>query len=81
MHERDVLDDKLALADRFGLSIGFHPCSKATYLEIVRAYAEPRGLAFDDSDALAWAIQRGARSGRTAWQYVTEIAGRAGTSL
>ncbi|WP_435419147.1 DUF815 domain-containing protein [Parerythrobacter aurantius] len=77
MNERDMLDDKLALADRFGLSIGFHPCNKADYLSMVRAYAEPRGLAFEEGEALAWAMQRGARSGRTAWQFVTELAGRA----
>lgn len=81
MNERDLLDDKLALADRFGLSVGFHPCSKPVYLAIVAAYAQPRGLSFEDKDALAWAMQRGSRSGRTAWQYVTELAGRAGQSF
>jgi predicted AAA+ superfamily ATPase len=81
MNERDMLDDKLALADRFGLSIGFHPCSKGDYLAIVRAYADPRGLTFEDGEALAWAMQRGARSGRTAWQFVTELAGRAGQTF
>ena len=81
MNERDLLDDKLALADRFGLSIGFHPCSKPVYLDIVRAYAEPLGLAFEEHEALAWAMQRGSRSGRTAWQFVTELAGRAGKGL
>ena len=80
-NERDMLDDKLALADRFGLSIGFHPCSKDDYLAIVHAYADPRGIGFEDSEALAWAMQRGARSGRTAWQFVTELAGRAGLAL
>jgi len=78
MHERDLLDDKLALADRFGLSIGFHPCSKPVYLAIVAAYAKPLGLSFEDGDALAWAMQRGSRSGRTA---VTELAGRAGQTF
>lgn len=81
MNERDMLDDKLALADRFGLSIGFHPCNKSDYLAIVRAYADPRGLEFDEGEALAWAMQRGARSGRTAWQFVTELAGRAGQAF
>ena len=77
---RDAVDDKLALADRFGLSVGFHPCGKDDYLEIVHAYAEPLGLAVDEGEALAWAMQRGQRSGRAAWQFVVELAGKAGKS-
>ena len=81
LNPRDDVEDKLALADRFGISIGFHSCGKETYLAIVATYADPLGLEWDDGDALAWAMQRGARSGRTAWQYVTEISGRAGKTL
>lgn len=81
LNPRDEIEDKLALADRFGLSVGFHACSKHTYLAIVETYAEPLGLQWEEGDALAWALQRGARSGRTAWQYVTEIAGRAGKTV
>ena len=81
LHERDARDDALALADRFGLKLGFHPCDRATYLEIVRAYAEPRGLSFDEEEASAFAIARGNRSGRTAYQFATELAGRAGLTL
>lgn len=77
LNRRDAVDDKLALADRFGLSLGFHPCGKEQYLEIVRAYAEPRGLSFSEEEALEWAMQRGQRSGRSAWQFVVELAGRA----
>ncbi len=81
LHERDARDDALALADRFGLTLGFHPCDRETYLEIVRAYADPLGLKVDDEEACAWAIARGNRSGRTAFQLATELAGRAGLSL
>lgn len=81
LHERDALDDILALADRFGMSLGFHACSQDDYLAIIAAYADPLGLHWEAADALTWARQRGARSGRTAWQYVTEIAGRAGKKL
>jgi len=78
---RDVVDDRLALADRFGLSLGFHALDQDTYLAIVGRYTEAYGLAFDPADALLWATSRGARSGRVAWHYVTELAGRAGRTL
>jgi predicted AAA+ superfamily ATPase len=78
---RDAVDDKLALADRFGLSLGFHACSQDDYLAIVAGYADAHSLAWQPEDALEWAQRRGARSGRVAWQYVTELAGRAGRAL
>ncbi|MFM7378178.1 MAG: DUF815 domain-containing protein [Erythrobacter sp.] len=81
IHERDERDDALALADRFGLSLGFHPADKETYLAIVEGYTAPLGLAFDPEEAMAFAIQRGNRSGRTALQFATELAGRAGMRL
>ena len=81
IHERDERDDALALADRFGLSLGFHPADKDTYLAILKGYTAPLGLSFDAEEALAFAIQRGNRSGRTALQFATELAGRAGVRL
>lgn len=81
LNPRDAVDDKLALADRFGLAIGFHNASQDDYLAIVAGYAAEHGLSWDESDALEWARRRGARSGRTAWQYVNELAGRAGRAL
>lgn len=81
INPRDAVDDKLALADRFGLAIGFHNCSQDDYLAIVGGYAEHYGLAWEASDALEWSKRRGARSGRTAWQFITELAGRAGKAL
>ncbi len=81
IHERDERDDALALADRFGLTLGFHPADKSTYLAILAGYVAPLGLDFDPEEAMAFAIQRGNRSGRTALQFATELAGRAGKSL
>jgi len=81
LHERDERDDALALADRFGLTLGFHPADKDTYLAILASYTEPLGLSFDAEEAMAYAIQRGNRSGRTALQFATELAGRAGIRL
>ena len=81
VNPRDAVDDKLALADRFGLSLGFHNASQEEYLAIVAGYAEEYGLPWDEADALEWARRRGARSGRTAWQYVIELAGREGRAL
>lgn len=81
INPRDAVDDRLALADRFGLSIGFHACSQDDYFAIIGGYAEAFGLAWDQADALEWSKRRGARSGRVAWQFVTELAGRAGKAL
>ena len=76
INPRDTADDRLALADRFGLSLGFHVCDQDTYLAIVQGYAAEHGLLFDGADALAWAAGRGNRSGRVAWQYAQEMLGR-----
>lgn len=81
INPRDVVDDKLALADRFGLSIGFHACDQDTYLAIISGYCTELELNWDEHEALEWAKRRGARSGRTAWQFVNEVAGRAGRAL
>lgn len=81
INPRDVIDDRMALADRFGLSLGFHNCDQATYVEIVAAYAAAYGLPFEERDAVAWSMARGGRSGRVAWQYVQELAGRNGIRL
>ena len=78
INPRDAVDDRLALADRFGLALGFHACSQDEYLAIVGGYADEYGLDWEQADALEWARRRGARSGRVAWHYVVELAGRAG---
>lgn len=81
INPRDSIDDNLALADRFGLSLGFHAIDQDTYLAIVERYAAAHALDFDPHDAVTWATRRGSRSGRVAWQYVVDLAGRAGRSL
>ncbi|MBX3563202.1 MAG: ATP-binding protein [Sphingomonas sp.] len=81
INPRDSVDDSLALADRFGLSLGFHVVDQDTYLDIVRGYAEAHGLPFDSAEAVGWATRRGSRSGRVAWQYIVDLAGRSGKSL
>lgn len=81
INPRDSVDDRLALADRFGLSIGFHTCSQEDYLAIVGGYCTEYGLIWNEGAALEWSKRRGARSGRVAWQFVTELAGRSGTFL
>ncbi|HEX8447879.1 MAG TPA: DUF815 domain-containing protein, partial [Sphingomonas sp.] len=78
---RDVADDRLALADRFGLSLGFHVADQDAYLAMVAGYAARFGLVFEPHDAIGWATTRGGRSGRVAWQYVVELAGRAGRAV
>jgi predicted AAA+ superfamily ATPase len=81
----EVVEEKVSLSDRFGLWIGFHNCSQDDYLDMVRAYAKHYRLDADDGEltreALAWAISRGARSGRVAWQYIQDLAGRLGVRL
>lgn len=81
INPRDVVDDKLALSDRFGLSLGFHMCDQPTYVAMVEGYADSFGLTVDPQEAISWATQRGSRSGRVAWQYVVEVAGRQGKRL
>lgn len=81
VNPRDAQDDALALADRFGLSLGFHAIDQDHYLSIVRGYAEAHGLEFDSVEAVNWATRRGSRSGRIAWHYVVDLAGRAGKAI
>ena len=81
INPRDVIDDKMALSDRFGLSLGFHAIDQDAYVAIVNGYAQTLGLTVDRLEAIQWATQRGSRSGRVAWQYVVELAGRNGLAI
>lgn len=81
INPRDVADDRLALADRFGLSLGFHLPDQDEWLAMVASYARAFGLPLDAADALEFVTTRGTRSGRSAWHYTVEIAGRAGIAL
>lgn len=81
----EAVEEKVSLSDRFGLWLGFHKCSQDDYLEMVRGYAAHFGLEIDPEelrrDCLEWATTRGSRSGRVAWQYVNDLAGRLGAQL
>jgi predicted AAA+ superfamily ATPase len=81
----EAVEEKVSLSDRFGLWLGFHKCSQDDYLAMVNGYAEHYGLTVDPerlrAEALEWATTRGARSGRVAWQYVQDLAGRLGVAL
>ena len=81
VNARDVADDRLALADRFGMKLGFQYPDQAAFLKMVSAYAAHFALDWEQADALAFAHQRGGRSGRIAWHYTVELAGRAGRTL
>ncbi len=72
----DTAEERLSLADRFGLWLGFHAIDQTVYLAIVHAYAKRFGFDVIDIEqrALAWSLQRGARSGRTAWQFILDLA-------
>ncbi|MCY4186338.1 MAG: ATP-binding protein [Rhodobacteraceae bacterium] len=76
----ESVDEKVSLSDRFGLWLGFHPCSQDLYLEIIRKYCLYYGLDATEqmltSDAIEWQQTRGARSGRVAWQYILYLAGK-----
>jgi uncharacterized protein len=76
----EAVEEKVSLSDRFGLWLGFHRCSQDEFLAMVEGYVshyripvEPERLR---AEALEWATTRGARSGRVAWQYVQDLAGR-----
>jgi predicted AAA+ superfamily ATPase len=81
----EAVEEKISLSDRFGLWLGFHRCSQDEYLAMVEAYVAHHGIAFRGEaltrEALEWATTRGDRSGRVAWQYVQDLAGRLGVRM
>jgi hypothetical protein len=81
----EAVEEKVSLSDRFGLWLGFHPCSQDEYLAMIRGYCEAWGVAVDEAtlraEAIEWQATRGARSGRVAWQYFTDLAGRHGVRI
>jgi uncharacterized protein len=78
---RDGEEDSLALADRFGIKLGFQKIDQATYLAMVLGYSTYFGLSYEENAALQFAHQRGGQSGRTAWHFIVECAGREGKML
>jgi predicted AAA+ superfamily ATPase len=81
----EAVEEKVSLSDRFGLWLGFHRCSQDEFLAMVEGYVNYYGVPADAAmlrrEALEWATTRGSRSGRVAWQYVQDVAGRLGVTL
>jgi uncharacterized protein len=81
----EAVEEKVSLSDRFGLWLGFHPCSQDDYLAMIRGYCDAWGVQIDEAtlraEAIEWQATRGARSGRVAWQYFTDLAGRRGVRI
>lgn len=85
IHPGEAVEEKVSLSDRFGLWLGFHPCDQDQFLAMVRGYCDSHGLRIDDerlrAEAIEWQATRGARSGRVAWQFFTDLAGRHGMAV
>ncbi len=81
----EAVEEKVSLSDRFGLWLGFHACDQGQFLAMIRAYCDHYGVEITDetlrAEAIEWAATRGARSGRVAWQYFADLAGRRGVRL
>ena len=81
----EAVEEKVSLSDRFGLWLGFHKCSQDDYLAMIDGYAAHYGFKLDrdtlHAEALEWATTRGARSGRVAWQFIQDLAGRLGKTI
>jgi hypothetical protein len=81
----DAVEEKVSLSDRFGLWLGFHRCSQDEYLAMVKGYCGHYGIRLAEEElereALEWSTTRGSRSGRVAWQFTQELAGRLGVRL
>ena len=81
----EAVEEKVSLSDRFGLWLGFHPCSQDEYLAMIGGYCAAHGIEIDAAtlraEAIEWQATRGARSGRVAWQYFIDLAGRKGVRL
>jgi predicted AAA+ superfamily ATPase len=78
----EATEEKVSLSDRFGLWLGFHNCDQPTFLAMIDGYAGQMKLPITQealhAEAMEWSVTRGARSGRVAWQFIQDIAGRLG---
>ena len=81
----EAVEEKVSLSDRFGLWLGFHKCSQDEYLAMVKGYCSHYGIKVAEDElereALEWSTTRGSRSGRVAWQFTQELAGRLGVRI
>ena len=80
INPNESTEEKVSLSDRFGLWLGFHNCDQPTFLAMIDGYAADIGLPIGPeelhAEAVEWSVTRGARSGRVAWQFIQEMAGR-----
>ena len=77
IHTDESIDEKISLSDRFGLWIGFHNLSQQDYINIIKSYCAHYKIKYNNEDiknSIQWSMQRGNRNGRTAWQYIINIA-------
>jgi predicted AAA+ superfamily ATPase len=85
IHASEAVEEKVSLSDRFGLWLGFHTLDQATFFAIVEGYAKAYGLTIEPAalraECLEWSLTRGSRSGRVAWQFIQDLAGRLGQSI
>ena len=81
IHKSESVEEKVPLSDRFGLWLGFYNIDQETYLRIIHGYATHYELSVNDKEALEWAMTRGNRSGRVAYQFIQNIAGQQGKKL
>ncbi|MWB77274.1 DUF815 domain-containing protein [Pseudooceanicola sp. 216_PA32_1] len=81
----EAVEEKVSLSDRFGLWLGFHPCDQDEYLRMIAGYCAAYGVSVPEdrlrAEAIEWQATRGSRSGRVAWQFFTDLAGREGVAL
>lgn len=81
----EAVEEKVSLSDRFGLWLGFHPCSQDDYLDMIRGYCAAHGVTVPEerlhAEAVEWQATRGARSGRVAWQFFCDLAAREGVRI
>ena len=85
IHPAEVVEEKVSLSDRFGLWLGFHPCTQDEFLAMIEGYCRHYGLEIDPerlrAEAIEWQQTRGGRSGRVAWQFFLDLAGRHGIRI
>ncbi|WP_246448780.1 ATP-binding protein [Paracoccus amoyensis] len=85
IHPGEAVEEKVSLSDRFGLWLGFHSCSQDEYLAMVSGYCDAYGIDIGAenlrAEAIEWQATRGGRSGRVAWQFFTDLAGRHGIAV
>lgn len=81
----EAVEEKVSLSDRFGLWLGFHPCDQDAYLAMIEGYCAAHGLKVAPdtlrAEAIEWQATRGSRSGRVAWQFFCDLAGRRGVAV